>query len=188
MPKNQFRPHQSLCRTASTGRWRMMLTAAACSTVAACATPYQEMGFFGGVQASRIDETTVQISARGNAYTSAETISRYALRKAAEETIADGYDGFFIVSDQDRTRHSTYYSPGTATTTYSGTAMSTGYNTAYVSGIGTTSYTPPQAYTFVKPGEAVMIKMFKGPKRSDAPGVYDAHELLRFLAPPKSAR
>ena len=168
-------------------KYRIILAAINCSVLAACATPYQQMGLMGGVQASRIDETTVQISARGNAFTDADTVSRYALRKAAEETVADGYDGFYVVSDQDRSRHGTIYTGGGSTTNFSGTAMGVGGNTAFINGTATTTYSPPQAYNFIKPGEAVTIKMFKGPKPSDAPGIFDAHELLRFMAPAQQA-
>ncbi|WP_374658513.1 hypothetical protein [Phenylobacterium sp.] len=184
----QFGGYRAFMSAASTGRLRIISAVIACSALAACATPYQEMGLLGGVQASRIDETTVQISARGNGYTNAETITRHALRKAAEETVAAGYDGFYIASAQDRTRHMTQYTSGSATTNFSGTVMGTGSNTAFLMGTGTTHYSPPQATTVVKPGEAVIIKMFRGAKPSDAPGVYDAHELLRFLAPPQPAK
>lgn len=175
---------------------RIIFAVVASSVLAACATPYQESGLsssgvrglLGGVQASRIDETTIQISTRGNAYTSAETITRYALRKAAEETLAYGYDGFYVVSDQDRTRRVTDYTPGSATTSFSGTVMGTGNNTAFVTGSGTTAYSPPEAITYVKPGSTLTVKMFKGPKPNDAPGVYDARDLLRFLVPPQPAK
>jgi hypothetical protein len=174
---------------------RIIFAVVASSVLAACATPYQERGLssgvrglLGGVQASRIDETTIQISTRGNAYTSAETITLYALRKAAEETLAYGYDGFYVVSDQDRTRRITEYTPGSATTNFSGTVMGTGNNSAFVTGSGTTSYSPGETTTYVKPGSALTVKMFKGPKPNDAPGVYDARDLLRFLVPPQPAK
>ena len=169
----------------------------ACSMLAAC-TPYQEMsgvkGLLGGVQAHRIDETTVQVLARGNALTDADTITRYTLRKAAEETLAAGYDGFYIVSDQDRTRRrivSTMDISGTAngTTSVHGTMTGAG-NTAFISGTANSTAflsgtATTQTYNIIKPGETVTIKMFRGPKRSNAPGVYDAHELLRFMVPPQ---
>ena len=65
---------------------RIILAASACLGLTACATPYQGMGFTGGVSATRIDETTVEIYAAGNGFTNQETISHYVMRKAAEET------------------------------------------------------------------------------------------------------
>lgn len=81
-------------------------------SLAACSTPYQEMGLLGGVSAARIDEQTVQIRAQGNGYTAAATIETYVVMKAAEETAKDGYDGFQIIGAQDAT--SVAYTPGVA--------------------------------------------------------------------------
>jgi hypothetical protein len=81
---------------------RLLLTAFALS-LAACSTPYQEMGLLGGVSAARIDEHTAQIRAQGNGYTAAATIETYVVLRAAEETLKDGYDGFQIVGAQDAT-------------------------------------------------------------------------------------
>jgi hypothetical protein len=39
------------------------------SILAACSTPYQEMGLMGGVSASQIDAMTIRFDARGNAFT-----------------------------------------------------------------------------------------------------------------------
>ncbi len=177
--------------------YRIILTIAASLALVGC-TPYQEMsgvkGLLGGVQAHRIDESTVQILARGNAFTDTDTITRYTLRKAAEETVADGYDGFYIVSDQDRSRHQTIsrtdisgtangstFINGTATG-FGNTALfnGTANSTTFLSGTATTT-----AYNIIKPGETITIKMFRGPKPSNAPGVYDAHELLRYMVPPQ---
>lgn len=131
--------------------------------VAGCATQYKEMGATGGVMAARIDADTFQITARGNAFTDPDTIQRFALRKAAEETIANGYDVFEVVSARDRSRtgrHSSAY----------GTARG-GYVVAWGSG-----------WDIIKPGETVLIKMRRGPKPSDAPaGVFDAREVLRYM-------
>ena len=51
----------------------------------------------------RITEDTAQIRAIGNANTDPDTVERYALRRAAEETIQDGFDLFRIVRVADRT-------------------------------------------------------------------------------------
>lgn len=143
-----------------------MKTVGACVAalaLASCATPYQDMGFLGGVSATRIDSTTVQVTARGNAYTDADTIQRYVLRKAAEETIAAGFDGFEMSSSRDRSR--------------TGRVGST-----VVTGSGYGAFATNSSWQVVKPGESVMVRMFKGPKPADAPlGVYDAREVLRYM-------
>jgi hypothetical protein len=130
----------------------------------ACATPYQEMGLTGGVSATQLTSDTFQIVAKGNGYTSSSAIERYALRKAAEVTVANGYDLFLIASAADRGRVSGF----TTNSQYNGGG--------YSSGFATPIYTP---------GQTLMVKTFRGPKPADAPpNLYDARELLSYLVPP----
>lgn len=130
--------------------------------LAACATPYQEMGLRGGVKAVRITNDTAQITAAGNAYTDEDTIQRYALRRAAEETINDGYDVFRIETDADRTRVGST----------SSTILTSGRHS--VLGFG---YTMP----IIKPGQTLLIRMSKGPAPDPLPdGMFDAREVLKY--------
>ena len=122
------------------------------------------MGPMGGVSASRITQDTVQIAAAGNAYTDPDTIQRYALRRAAQETVDDGYDLFRIVSTADRT--------ATGSESFGST-----WGGRYA--IFGTAYSMP----VIKPGESLTIRMLKGPRPDPMPdGEYDAHEVLHFLA------
>ncbi len=134
--------------------------------LAGCATPYQDMGFMGGVRATQISADEAQITARGNGYTDPDTIQRYVLRKAAETTVAAGFDTFAVMNDADRSRSG---------------EISTGSATAY----GNSAYAVGYSTRIFKPGETVLIKMMHGPKPADAPGnVFDAHDLLKYLTPP----
>ena len=101
---------------------KQFASVAVCLAISACATPYGEMGLMGGVSAQRIDETTFEVSARGNGFTDQETISHFVLRKAAEETVADGYDLFMIVDSRDRSHFSTFTTAGQFNTTTTGQA------------------------------------------------------------------
>lgn len=131
--------------------------------LAGCATPYQEMGLLGGVKATRITDDTAQITAAGNAYTDADTIQQYALRRAAEETIADGFDLFRIASGADRTR-----TGSESFGSYSGNRW----------GVWGSSFSMP----IIKPGQSLMIRMLKGPKPNPMPdGLFDAREVLAHL-------
>ena len=56
--------------------------------LAGCSTPYQEMGFTGGVKSQQATADTYRIISRGNSYTSGTTIQDYTLLKAAETTRA----------------------------------------------------------------------------------------------------
>ena len=71
--------------------------------LAGCATPYQEMGLTGGVQATQVQADLFQVTARGNGYTDADAVQRYVLRKASEQVIAAGFDLFQVVQTEDRT-------------------------------------------------------------------------------------
>jgi hypothetical protein len=141
----------------------MLVLGSAALALAGCATPYQQMGPTGGVRATRITDDIAQVTASGNAYTDPDTVQRYALRRAAEETVADGFDLFRISADLDRS--------ATGTASY-GVASGNRYS---VFGSG---FTMP----IVKPGQTLMIKMMKGPKPDPMPdGEFDAREVLSHL-------
>ena len=129
-------------------------------------TPYQEMGFTGGVSAEQVTSDTYQISARGNAFVDADTIQRYALRKASETTVAQGYRYFYILDRQDRSR-----------------SVSLENSSAVV--IGNTVYASGSVDTFIKPGESMMIRLVRATSSGGAPrGAFDAQDLLDHIAPP----
>lgn len=131
--------------------------------LAGCATPYQEMGYLGGVQATQIASDTFQITSRANAFTDADVMERHTLRKAAETVLAHGFDGFAIQSHRDRSRHIQDMDV-------------TRDGLGEIDGVSSTNMTAP--------GETVLVRAFKGPKPPDAgPGVYDARDVLRYVVP-----
>lgn len=99
-------------------RWhRLVAPVAAALAVAACATatPYQPLrGSSGGFSEQRIEANRYRVSFTGNEYTSRQRVENYLLFRAAELTVANGYDSFTIVR-QDTQRDvdvRTYGSPG----------------------------------------------------------------------------
>ena len=78
---------------------RYLIVLLVAGALTGCATPYRQMGLFGGVNASQIDTTTMRVSARGNAFTDIGQIRDYVLLRAAEETLAHGYDLFRVVGE-----------------------------------------------------------------------------------------
>ena len=92
---------------------------AAALVVAACATatPYQPIGTQGsrgGFAEQRIEANRYRVVFVGNDYTSRARVENYLLFRAAELTLANGYDGFTIVrrdTDKDVDIRS-YGSPG----------------------------------------------------------------------------
>jgi len=128
-----------------------------------CATPYQEMGFTGGVSGNRITKNTFQIVAQGNAYTDMATIQRYVLRRASELTLAAGYDYFVIDDPTDQS----------STSQVNSNVVGLHHGRAYGFGL---------SQNLFKPGEAVLIKGYHGPVPDPAPmGVYDAHEIQQYM-------
>jgi hypothetical protein len=124
------------------------------------------MGLTGGVTATQLTADTFQIVATGNGYTSTATIERYALRKAAEVTVANGYDLFVIASAADQGR-------------VSGVVSNSKFDSA--GGYSTSVATP-----IFTPGQTMVVKLFKGPmptREMALPNLYDAREILRYLAP-----
>ncbi len=84
-------------------RWRTLLApVAAALVVTACATatPYQPLGTrgsSGGFAEQRIEANRYRVTFLGNDYTSRARVENYLLYRAAELTLANGYDGFTIV-------------------------------------------------------------------------------------------
>ncbi|RTL64640.1 MAG: hypothetical protein EKK41_21140 [Hyphomicrobiales bacterium] len=136
-----------------------------------CSTPYQTMGWSGGVDAERMTTDTYRIVARGNGYTSSTTIQDYTVLKAAETTKQAGGTHFMIVGAADASRTGTIVTPGQAQTTVSG-------NTAM------TTYTPAQAHSFIKPGQDTYIKVVNVlPGQAPPPGAISADEVIQFVGP-----
>jgi hypothetical protein len=110
------------------------------------------MGFTGGVSATQLDVNTMQIVARGNLNTRRATIYNYARLKAAEETIAHGFDVFEIIESLD------------------------------TSEAGSRELSPYYSVPGTRPGETLLIKMFKGPRPEGASANYfDAQEAKQSI-------
>ena len=140
------------------------LTAASAVGLASCVTPYQPMGLLGGVSATQISGDTFQITARGNGYTDPDAIQRYALRKAAETTLAAGFDYFAVGEEADRSR--------SGQVTYGSVQAHHGW----ASGFSVTG-------NIFKPGQTVLIRCIKGDMPKPLPpGTYNAHEVVQYLS------
>ena len=134
-----------------------------------CSTPYQEMGFTGGVGAQQMTADTYRIISRGNAYTGSTAIQDYTLLKAAETTRSAGATHFMIISAADASRTGAIISPGQATTTFHG-------NTA------STTYSPATAHNYIKPGQDTYIRVVTvAPGQAPPPGALSADEIIQFV-------
>lgn len=146
--------------------------------LAACATPYGKYGALGGYTDARIDENTFSISVDTNAFTSQQVTSMHALYRAAELTVENGFDYFVIVSDAKNATSAMVAMPGAST---SNTSVSS-YG-SYASARTTTNYAPTTFLPMTFPNATLLIKAFKGTKPENAPNVYEARSVMKYLAP-----
>lgn len=89
----------------------LLATLGACAT----ATPYQPnirgQAVAGGFSEARLDTDRFRVTFAGNSLTSRETVEGYLLYRAAELTVAQGYDGFTVVERQTDRDVRTYVEP-----------------------------------------------------------------------------
>lgn len=101
--------------------------------LSACATPYQKKGFRGGWSELQLSEDTYQVAYSGNAYTSQERVSDFALLRSASLTLENGYKFFALMSEKEYSQTSvTSTEKGEYSASYTGTLKydaKTSYNT-----------------------------------------------------------
>lgn len=138
-------------------------------TLAGCSTPYQDMGFSGGVAAQQMTADTFRIVARGNGYTSPTDVQDYVMLKAAETTLQNGGTHFLVVSEADASRTAQIVTGGVARTTVNG-------NTA------TTHFDPPVVNNVFKPGQNAYIRILKPePGQQPPSGAIEAAQIIQFV-------
>lgn len=103
--------------TSTSRRLLAPLAAVLVLTACATATPYQPLGTrgaSGGFTEQRIEQNRYRVAFIGNDYTSRQRVENYLLFRAAELTLANGYDGFTIVqrATDREVDVRTYGSPG----------------------------------------------------------------------------
>jgi hypothetical protein len=141
------------------------------AALAGCATPYQPMGFAGGVSAEEITSDTVKISARGNGFTSNATVHDYVMLKAAETTLQKGGTHFTITKFQNSPKSDTIMIPGAYTATGSGNAT---HSTSH----------PGTKQTVIKPGEDVLIKILPATATAkEKAAAIEAQQIIANIGP-----
>lgn len=166
-------------------------------TACATATPYQPnvrgQSVSGGYADQRITENRFKVNFNGNSLTNRDTVERYLLFRAAELTLAQGYDGF-VLADRETNRDTrTYYDPP------AGGRFGYGYGywrpswRYYGSRYGWRSWDPFYSNRFwaddmdmrtVTKFEAnAEIVMYKGRSPAPADQSFDAREVVANLGP-----
>ncbi|MBF2759891.1 MAG: hypothetical protein ISN28_06430 [Ectothiorhodospiraceae bacterium AqS1] len=142
------------------------LTISILPLIAGCAigpTLYQPLGMGGGYSDIITGPNTAQIQFAGNRYTHSLAVKEYALIRAAELTLAAGFDYFLVENESDYADH--YRTPSSVQCNpYS-------YPSTYCYEIGGDVYTEPRT--------ELSIRMFVG-EPPDLTGYYDASYLLSY--------
>ncbi len=186
-----------------------MKTAAIAATVslalglAACetATPYQPLqhgaSTSGGFSDQRLDADHVRVSFQGNTLTSRATVESYLLYRAAELTVAQGFDWFETVDRHTDRDKRTYVDPEP----FYGPGYGFGYGYGfwrpswryYGGGFGWRSWDPywggpfwgdtGQVQTVEKFQATAEIVMHHGAKPNGVPQAFDARGVMANLGP-----
>jgi len=158
-----------------TNGWLGAIAITSIAILAGCgtATPYQPATDGPGYSEQGLERDRFRITFVGNSLTSRETVENYLLYRAAEVTMANGYDHFVIV-EKDTERSTVYHSTFTG---ISGSGNRHGHNSIFT-GFGSGTSWPNDRYTAY-----ANIIMRSGDKPADDPNAYDARALLEWLAP-----
>ena len=164
--------------TRRTQRITPVLAIAGVFGLAACgaATPYQPAVDGQGYAELQLEDDRFRVTFSGNRLTARETVENYLLYRAAEITVARGFD-HFVVADWEIERSTTYFS------TMIGVGGAFGFGRYDVFGdpfgtFGSATARPADRYT----GYANIV-LRRGARPPGQPETYDARAVLRRLAP-----
>ena len=115
-------------------------------------TSYQESGWTGGFTDTQLDENVWEVSFSGNGYTSAQRVRDFALLRASEIALTNGYAYFAVADDRDDSKTSTQQTEGRSS--YSASCAGN-----MCSGAGT--YTPGTTYDVRKHGNSRIAIMYR---------------------------
>lgn len=173
----------------------LVATLGACAT----ATPYQPnirgQATSGGFSEVRLEADRFRVNFSGNSLTSRETVEGYLLYRAAELTVAQGYDWFAVVDRQTDRNARTYVEPDPFYRPWYGPS----YNfwrpswRYYGGGYGWRSWDPffgdpfwgdrMDVRTVERFEASAEIVMHRGPKPQDDARAFDARAVMDNLGP-----
>jgi len=176
-----------------------LLLAATALTACATATPYQPnvpgQQVSGGFSETRLEQDRFRVTFAGNSLTSRDTVERYLLYRAAELTVAEGYDWFALADRSTDRKTRTYvdpspYGPGYGYGYGAWRPYWRYYGPAYGGWrrwdpwFGDPFWADEMDVRTVEKFEAnAEIVLRKGPKPAGDPKAFDAREVLANLGP-----
>jgi hypothetical protein len=162
---------------------RTLLVISIAFTLSACATKYVRVSdsIFSdqtGYSEVPVDTNAWEVMFAGNSATDPDLVDRYALYRAAELTINDGYD-YFIVDKQPDSLTSLLLGPLENGVNFyplhdpANRTFSTVTNPSHSRSV----------YTEVAYSETKTIRMYKGDTPTDNPSAYNAKSMLAVMGP-----
>lgn len=123
-----------------------------------CSTHYHSEGLSGGYSETTTAPDSFIVTFKGNGYTSSEKVVRYALRRASELTIENGYKYFIVTSSADQTSGYNYSNTQSNAHASANSYGYSNYSSTNVNGYGSSSTYSGQV---TKPAVSIVIKCFK---------------------------
>ncbi|MEM8790176.1 MAG: hypothetical protein AAGE80_01060 [Pseudomonadota bacterium] len=153
--------------------------AAGCIVLAACTepTPYAPAVERFGYTDNPIEENRFRVSFGGNSRTPRATVETYLLYRAAEVTVAEGFD-WFRIADQETEVTTRFRSFSNSGFGFGSPFFRRGFRSRFGSGFGSTTTRPISRYDTI-----ANIVVFEGDKPAEDPQAYDARSVLQTLGP-----
>lgn len=179
----------------------LAVLAAAALALGACATPtpYQPnirgQKVSGGYSEVQLEADRFRVTFTGNSLTSRETVEGSLLYRAAELTVQQGYDWFFILDRQTDRDTRTYVEPDPFYRPWYGPSYGywRPYWRYYGGSFGWRSWDPywgspfwadqMDVRTVTRFEASAEIQMRRGPKPADEPRAFDARSVMATLGP-----
>ncbi|MBC6980655.1 hypothetical protein [Caulobacter sp. 17J80-11] len=165
---------------------RLLISVAAALALGACATPtvYQPASGSSGVgyTEQRIEADRWQVSFHSGSGASAAQVNQYALRRAAELTLAQGYDWFVVVNRYTEAAGG-YNGYGSGVSVGAGGGSGGGWNGGSFGGVGVGLSFPLGGASGPALTTTLDIRMGRGP-RPQAPDAYDARDVASSVGGP----
>ena len=144
--------------------------------LAACATPYGEMGLLGGTEVEEVGPARLVVRAKGNGFTSQQTVDNFAFLRAAEEAENRGYAAFQLLEGRDISTEEVVHIRGLSQEQTRVNRF--GYRETV------TTYDPGTDVVAMEPGSEIVVRLVPGPVREPVPAdVFVAADVIRFLGP-----
>lgn len=145
--------------------------------ISGCATSYKSAGFTGGYSDTKLQDDVYEISFKGNGYTGSDKTKDFALLRASEVALNNGYKYFLIFEGNNTTKTQLYTTPMQANTY--GNVNLYGNTGSYS---GTTYYSGGETYMYHKPESSLTIKCLKERPTGNDIFVYDATQIKENLS------